>query len=236
MWDHTLRFSVAPLEELSFWNNNIDSFKGYSLRQLVSLVLLGRHNGLGYVQVWRPWSELHVLQVESYLLSSIVLWEAAVAEESKCFHQQSRSWKKRLLAVPKSTSSQLLWIFFSFVFQMGSPLKHSGFPGRRMRADLLGRFIDEDNWCINPSVFCLPDAKWGPHTFDCCATYYNAQLPGLTRSLPLPDSVGSTTLAQDWSVENNWMCAPVSIIVDSVCYLISCFGYRTLIIPKWPST
>ena len=28
------------------------------------------------------------------------------------------------------------------------------------RADLLSRFIDKDDWSINPSVFRLVDAKW----------------------------------------------------------------------------
>ena len=233
MWDHTLRFSVAPLEELRFWYNNIDSFKGYSLWQLVSLVLLGRHNGLRYVQVWRPWSELHVLRVENYLLSSLSfekqLWQKRVnvftnnrgAERKDCWQFQS----------PPPVSCYEY--FLVLCFKWDHPWSTVDFQ--------VAEWELWSPWPIHwrgqlETVFCLPDAKWGPHTFDCCATYYNAQLPSLNWSLPLLDSVGSTTLAQDWSAENNWMCAPVSIIVDSVCYLISCFGYRTLIIPKWPST
>ena len=32
VWDHTLHFSSALLEKLTFWYCNIDSFNGYSLR------------------------------------------------------------------------------------------------------------------------------------------------------------------------------------------------------------
>ena len=40
------------------------------------------------------------------------------------------------------------------------------------RADLLSRFIDKDDWSINPSVFRLVDAKWGPHTIDRFSSCY----------------------------------------------------------------
>ena len=34
------------------------------------------------------------------------------------------------------------------------------------RADLLSWFVDKDDWRVNPSVFRLVDAQWGPHTID----------------------------------------------------------------------
>ena len=42
-------------------------------------------------------------------------------------------------------------------------------------------------------------------------------------------------LAQDWSAENNWLCLPVHVIIDSVRHLKSCSRRGTLIIPEWPS-
>ena len=103
------------------------------------------------------------------------------------------------------------------------------------RADLLSRFIDKDNWCVNPSVFRLLDAKWGSQTFDRFATYYNAQLPRFNLKFASPGCSEVDALAQDWSSENNWICPPVSLIVDSVHHLMSCSGSGTLIIPEWPS-
>ena len=48
------------------------------------------------------------------------------------------------------------------------PWKRSGFQGHsgNERADLLSRFVDKDDWRVNPSVFRLVDAKWGPHTIE----------------------------------------------------------------------
>ena len=103
------------------------------------------------------------------------------------------------------------------------------------KADLLSRFVDKDDWCVNPSVFRLLDAKWGPHTFDRFATYYNAQLPRFNSKFASLGCSGVDALAQDWSSENNWICPPVSLIVDSVRHLMSCSGRGTLIIPEWPS-
>ena len=58
---------------------------------------------------------------------------------------------------------------------------------------------------------------------------------GLTQSLPPPGAVAWKALAQDWSAENNWLCPPVHLIIDSVCHLKSCSGRGTLIIPEWLS-
>ena len=103
------------------------------------------------------------------------------------------------------------------------------------RADLLSRFVDKDDWCVNPSVFRLLDAKWGPHILDRFATYYNAQLSRFNSKFASPGCSRVDAMAQDWSAENNWICPPVSLIVDSVRHLMSCSGRGTLIIPEWPS-
>ena len=116
-------------------------------------------------------------------------------------------------------------------------MKRSGSPGRRMRklislADSLTRTIGA---LINPSVFRLLDAKWSLHTVDRFATYYKAQLPRFNSKFASPGCSGVDALAQDWSAENNWICPPVHLIVDSVRHLKACSGRGTLIIQEWPS-
>ncbi|CAH3044907.1 unnamed protein product, partial [Porites lobata] len=67
---------------------------------------------------------------------------------------------------------------FRFCFSHGIALEAQWIPrSLNERADLLSRFADKDDWRLNPSVFRLVDAKWGPHTIDRFASYYNAQLP-----------------------------------------------------------
>ena len=84
------------------------------------------------------------------------------------------------------------------------------------KADLLSRFVDKDYWRINPSVFRLLDAKWDPHTVDRFATYYNAQLLRFNSKFASPGCSGVDARAQDWSAENNLLCHPVHLIIDSV--------------------
>ena len=103
------------------------------------------------------------------------------------------------------------------------------------RADLLSRFVDKDDWSVNPSVFRVIDAKWGPHTIDRSASHYNAQVPRFISKFASPGCSGVDALAQDWLDEKNWVCSPVSAIVTSVRALSSCSDYGTLIVAQWPS-
>ena len=103
------------------------------------------------------------------------------------------------------------------------------------RADLLSRFVDKDDWSVNPSVFRVTDAKWGPHTIDRFASHCNAQVPMFNSKFSSLGCSRVDALAQDWLDENNWVCPPVSAIVPFVRALSSCSGYGTLIVPQWPS-
>ena len=69
---------------------------------------------------------------------------------------------------------------------------------------------------VNPSVFRVIDAKWGPHTIDRFASHYNAQVPRFNYKFSSPGCSGVDALALDWRDENNRVCPPVSAIVPSV--------------------
>ena len=121
------------------------------------------------------------------------------------------------------------------------PSSRSGSPDSWMRklnekAHQLSRFIDKDDWSLNPSVFRLVDAKWTLHIIDRFETYYNAQLPSFNSKFTSPGFSGVDALVQEWSSENNWICPPVSLSVDSVRHLTSCAARGTLIYPEWPSS
>ena len=124
VWDHTLRFSLALLEELRLWYNNIDSFNGYSLRlphdsstvvfSDASDVAFGCFSAsLGGVMASDMFTSKDLGQssmyrelkaIWSYLLCSVVLRGAAAAKESKGFHRQLRSCKNSFYWQFQSTS------------------------------------------------------------------------------------------------------------------------------------
>ena len=95
------------------------------------------------------------------------------------------------------TDNQSAARIFRVCFSHGIALEAQWIPrSLNERADLLSRFVDKDDWRVNPSVFRLVDAKWGPHTIDRFASYYNAQLPRLTPSLLLLVAAVSTLLCR----------------------------------------
>ena len=53
------------------------------------------------------------------------------------------------------------------------------------RADPLSRFVDKDDWRVNPSVFRLVDTKWGPHRLTVSLPIITLSFRVLTPSLLL---------------------------------------------------
>ena len=45
------------------------------------------------------------------------------------------------------------------------------------QADYISRLIDTDDWQITEEFFLFLDGRWGPHSVDCFANYYNHKLP-----------------------------------------------------------
>ena len=75
------------------------------------------------------------------------------------------------------------------------------------KADLLRRFIDEDDSPTNPSVFRVVEAKWGPRTnLNRFTSYYRAlSFRFLTPSLLLLVVGVSDAFVRDWSGKDNWI-------------------------------
>ena len=252
-WDHTLRFPTALLEELRFWYRNIDSFNGYTLRPPpdsstvlfsdASDVAFGGFSasldgvtasGMFTSEDLGQSSTFRELKAIYYVLLSCV--EQLKQKKVKVFTDNQAAARIVSVGSSKVHLQSVAMSIFDLCFSNGIALEAQWIPrSQNERADLLSRFIDRDDWCVNPSVFRLLDAKWGPHTFDRFAAYYNAQLPRFNSKFASPGCSGVDALAQDWSAENNWICPPVSLIVDSVRHLMSCSGRGTLIIPEWPS-
>ena len=117
-----------------------------------------------------------------------------------------------------------------FCFSHGIALEGQWIPrSPSERADLLSRFVDKDDWRVNPSVFRLPEAKWGPHAIDRFASYYNAQLPRFNSKFFSACCPGVDAFVRDWSGESNWVCPPVGFVVNAVRVLTACSGRGTYV-------
>ena len=45
------------------------------------------------------------------------------------------------------------------------------------QADLISRLIDADDWQTTNDLFSSLNERWGSHSVDCFANYYNHKLP-----------------------------------------------------------
>ena len=164
VWDHTLHFSSALLEKLRFWYCNIDSFNCYSLRPPPdsSTVIFSDASDVGFggfsaslvgvtasgiftAEDLGQSSTFRELKAIYYVF--IVLCGATKVEKSQGFHGHSGSCEDSFCRELQSPPPVSCYEHFLIsVFQMGSPSKRSGSPGRRTRklissADSLTRTI-----------------------------------------------------------------------------------------------
>lgn len=252
-WDSILPISSSLMVELKFWYLNIDCFNGYSIRPppTSSVVIFTDASDVAFGGFS---SNLSVSSVSGMLLADdkgqsstyrelkaiyYVLASYAKELEStkvKVFTDNDNAARIVLVGSRKPHLQALAIDIFQLCLAKRIVLDAQWIPRSvNERADLLSRFVDKDDWSLNPVVFQDIDVKWGPHTVDRFASYYNAQLPRFNSKFASPGSCGVDAFAQDWSCEINWICPPVSLIVRSVRKLEACNGFGTLVIPEWPS-
>ena len=97
---------------------------------------------------------------------------------------------------------------FSCLFSHGIALEAQWIPrSLNGKADLLRRFIDENDSPVNPYVFRVVEAKWGPRTnLNRFTSYYRAfSFRVLTPSLLLLVVGVSDAFVRDWSGKDNWI-------------------------------
>ena len=100
------------------------------------------------------------------------------------------------------------------------------------KADYISRIVDYDDWSIDPAIFQQLDARWGHHTVDRFASYYNTQLPRFNSRFWNPGSEGVDAFTCDWRDENNWMCPPVCLIPRTIRHASKCSASATLLVPQ----
>ena len=249
-WDDALSFSPGLLQELRFWHSNIASFGGYSIREpLVTQTAVFSDASDGFCVSIDGSPVSGMLTRDEMRMSSMFSELKAMYYALLSYADQLRNKRvkiftdnqgaARILSVgsPKPHLQAIALDIFQICTTYGLIINSQWIPRcLDERADILSRFVDKDDWSINPAVFRVTDAKWGPHTIDRFAPHYNAQTPRYNSKFASPGCSGVDALAQDWSRDNNWICPPVGLIIHSVRLLMSVSGVGTLIVPEWLSS
>ena len=241
-WESTTHFTPALLEELRFWHTNIDCFNGYRIQSSPSscTILFSDAGGLafgGYSAtlagsvVRGMWtsddldkSSTHrELKAIYYVLLSYV--HQLQGRRVKIFTDNQAAARIASIGSARLDLQQIALQIFQTCIRNAIELDEQWVPRDcNEQADLLSRFVDKDDWAVNARIFRIVDAKRGPHTIDRFASYYNSQLPRFNSKHASPRSSGMDSFAQDWSNDNNWLCPPVNLIVQTVRKLQSCNG------------
>ena len=252
-WDVSFTFSEALLQELKFWLLHIDSFNAFSIRGVFcaestiytdasDFAFGGYLATLGGEPVRGMFSPADVDSSSTYReLKAVfyVLKSYAVSlkhQRVKVFVDNMGASRILMVRSSKLHLQQIAVDIFSICLSFGISLDSQWLPREEnARADLLSRFIDRDDWSLNPVVFQSLDARWGPHSVDRFSSYFNSQVVRFNSKYFSPGCAAVDALAQDWSSDNNWLCPPTHLIVAAVKHLRYHKGVGTIIIPEWPS-
>ena len=105
------------------------------------------------------------------------------------------------------------------------------------QADYISHLIDTDDWQITEECFLLLDGRWGPHSVDCFANYYNInhKLPKYFSRFCNANTSGDDFFFQSLRGENCLVVLPVGIVPRVLHYLKSQQAVGALVVPLWPS-
>ena len=125
---------------------------------------------------------------------------------------------------------------FSICIQSGIHLEVQWIPRTlNQQADYISRLIDTDDWQITNEFFLFLDERWGPHTVDCFANYYNHKLPKFFSRFWNPNTAGVDFFFQPLGGENCLVVPPVGIVPRVLHYMKCQYAVGTLVVPFWPS-
>ena len=93
---------------------------------------------------------------------------------------------------------------------------------------MTGLYICED-------IFEFCDKKWGPHSVDRFASFYNAKLPRFNTRYWSPGSESIDAFTVSWCDDNNWLVPPIYLIPRVILHMRQTCSSGTLICPRWYS-
>ena len=107
--------------------------------------------------------------------------------------------------------------------------------GENEQADFISRIIDFDDWKIDPHLFEYFDSLWGPHSVDCFASFYNAQIPRFFSRFWNPGSEAVDAFTVSWKGEICWWVPPLHLVIRVIKHARACSAVGTLVVPAWKS-
>ena len=251
-WSDSVFVPDSVISEFDFWLSNITSLNGFPFkyRLVPSMQIFSDASATGYggyiqgrdIRVQGHWSDIDASKSSTWRELSAVhrilleLHNVLVHQKVKWFSDNSNVPRIIKCGSPKPDLQDISMSIFSICRQHDIILFPLWIPrAENTLADELSKIQDFDDWSLDDSSFSLIDALWGPHSVDRFASPHNAKLPVFNTRFWCRGSSGVDAFGQNWSVGNNYICPPASLIVQVFSRLKSFKAAGTLIIPKWTS-
>ena len=103
-------------------------------------------------------------------------------------------------------------------------------------ADHYSKLRDTDDWSIDHQTFQDIDDRFGKFTIDRFADNVNTKLPRFNSKYFCPNTGGVDAFTEDWALENNWVCPPVSLIGSVFRHMKRCKANSKVFVPIWKSS
>ena len=253
-WYSNFRLEDSVVEELSFWQSNLDHLNGRRIWFKSSAVRVAYSDASdtgygGYIVELGP------------QVAAQGVWSADLAQESSTMREilavrnvlQSFATKLAGLCVKWHTDNQnvarIIGVgsrksglqseakhIFEVCVHHGISIEPEWIPRfSNEQADYLSRIVDFDDWSVSPHIFRFLDLKWGPHSIDCFADEHNHLLPRFDSRFWNPYCEAMDTFTRSWDFDNNWVCPPPHLVLRTLRHMRSCCAQGTLIVPLWRS-
>ena len=256
-WDYAfvLKSKSEVIDEIFFWKSEIEALNKrmlfeYSLPQVLVYTdasnsgcgAWGAQLNFGKMEFHQNWNELEKFKSSTWReLKGVSLAIGAFASQLRgktvkvCTDNQGV-----VSVVQKDSMVQELQVLslhlFNFCRSQNIDLRIQWVPREEnVRADLLSRQEDWDDWGISHEFFSFVDGRWGPHTVDRFADNFNAKLPKFNSRYWCPGSSLVDAFTVSWHGENNWLVPPIYLVGDTIKHLHVSHASGTLVVPEWPS-
>lgn len=252
-WNSVILCSPKLMEELTFWNTNIDvlngkklfeqpqsfdtvvytdaseqGYGGYVISDKEKLICQGQWAKDEKVQssTWRELKAVHnmLLSVGSTMQGHKVQWHTDNKNITRIIHRGSM--KPNLQEVVEDV------VYLCTKYHIDLTLVWVPRAENQL-ADYLSKLKDVDDWGIQPHIFQWVTTLWGPFTIDRFATWYNTKCSRFISRFWNPGCEGIDAFSLNWQGENNWVVPPPSQILRAWKHFKICKARGALIMPLW---
>ena len=247
-WDDYAALSDSLLEELRFWRYNLSAFHGYSIRTKLSFDYViftdaSNHAYGGFISnsnttvAYGIWSEQEQGQSSTFrelkAIQNVIESYAPLLAHSKVklFSDSQGACSIVDKGSPKPILHQLAIDIFVLALHNDITLCPHWIPrSENERADIISKFLDKDDWKINPMIFDQLNRLW--------VLILSTGFPRITITKfgdLIRDSLHQDVKPWMHLLRIGQLKTPVSMIIPIIRHFMKCKAKGTLIIPEWRS-